>query len=402
MRGRRVLGTLERLASGGRGRILLVVALGWGLTIGGRTIYPALLPDLRAAYGLDLTAAGWLLAVLFAAYALGQLPGGVLADRIGERITLTLSVGLSGGAILLVVLSGSTLALFGATAVFGFAVGFYAIARFTAIARIYPEGYGTAIGVTNVAPEIGQAAVPPIAGLIAVAAGWQYGFGFVVPVFVLVAIALWVTVPPTESSASAATSAPTLASLQYVAASLRHPPVLLATLSMILGISVWQAFTGFYTTYLVEVKGLEPSVAAVLFGIYFAATALIHPVSGLVYDRLHVRYPFALVALSVVTLAALPLIDALWLLVLASVLLGTLLAFETSTESYLVGALPADIEGTGFGILRTTIFATGAASPVVFGAVADRGFFDELFVVLAGLTALTVVVGALLPVTEEP
>ena len=155
---------LRQLRGDGRERILLVVSLGWGLTIGGRTVYPALLPQLRVAYGLDLTVAGLLLSVLFATYALGQLPGGVLADRIGERQTLTLGA------------SVSPTALFLAAALFGFAVGFYAIARFTAIARTYPEGYGTAIGLSNAVPELGQALVPPVAGLVAAVAGWRVGF----------------------------------------------------------------------------------------------------------------------------------------------------------------------------------------------------------------------------------
>lgn len=128
-------GELRRLSGEGRGRILLAIALGWGITIGGRTIYPALLPQLRDAYGLDLTIAGLLLSVLFAAYAVGQLPGGVLADRIGERITLTASVSVSAAALLFVVLTRSSLGLFVATGVFGFAVGFYAIATRLPIVR---------------------------------------------------------------------------------------------------------------------------------------------------------------------------------------------------------------------------------------------------------------------------
>lgn len=166
---------LRQLRGDGRGRILLVVSLGWGLTIGGRTVYPALLPQLRVAYGLDLTVAGLLLSVLFATYALGQLPGGVLADRIGKRQTLTLGASVSATALLFVVLTRSATALFLAAALFGFAVGFYAIARFTAIARTYPEGYGTAIGLSNAAPELGQALVPPVAGLVAAVAGWRVG-----------------------------------------------------------------------------------------------------------------------------------------------------------------------------------------------------------------------------------
>ncbi len=385
---------LRGLRGEGRGTILLAIALGWGLTVGARTIFPALLPQLRAAYGLDLTLAGLLLTVLFVAYALGQLPGGVLADRIGERLTLTGSVAVSAIAVVAVVVSRSALALFAATAVFGFAIGFYAIARFTAIAAVYPEEHGTAVGVTNAAPEIGQAVCPPIAGLLAVLAGWQLGFGFVVPAFVLVAAALWLTVPSRDVGAHAGVSG---RDLRRIAAALRRPRVVRGTVVMILGIAVWQAFTGFYPTYLIERKGLSPAVASALFGLYFLSTALVHPLSGAIYDRSTVRRPFAMVLVSVATLAALPAIEGIVGLAVASVLLGTLLGFETSTESYLVASLPADVAGTGFGILRTAVFAGGAASPLIFGAVADRGFFDGLFLAMAAVLAFTVVLATSLP-----
>ena len=388
---------LRRLWGDGRGRILLVVALGWGLTIGGRTIYPALLPQLRIAYGLDLTVAGLLLSVLFLSYALGQLPGGVLADRIGERRTLTLSASVSAVGLLVIVLTQSTIALFAATTLFGFAVGFYAIARFTAIARTYPEGYGTAIGLSNAAPEVGQAVVPPVAGLVAVVAGWRVGFGVVIPVFVAVAVSLWLVVPPASPDRTSAADSLTTDTLRYVAAAICRPPVILGTAAMVIGISVWQAFTGFYPTYLIESKELSSPVANALFGLYFAATALVHPLSGVIYDRLNVRYTYVPVAVAAVVLATLPVIEGVWALAAASVLLGGLLGFETSTESYLVSALPADIEGTGFGVLRTTIFAVGSVSPILFGAVADRGWFDELFIALGVAVGVTVVVATQLP-----
>ncbi|MGM0605559.1 MAG: MFS transporter [Halobacteriota archaeon] len=392
---------LRILGGDGRGSVLLAIAAGWGLTIGGRTIYPVLLPHLRTAYGFDLATAGLLLAILFLAYSVGQLPGGFLADRIGERTTLTASVALSGGALALIVVARESAALFVATAVFGFAVGFYAIARFTAIASIYPDRFGTAIGVTNAAPELGQAIVPPIAGVVAVSIGWQYGFGFAIPLFAIVAITLWIVVPGGARTEPSPIDTVSFATVRYVGSALRNRQIVVGTTVLILGISIWQAFTGFYPTYLIEEKGISPPIASVLFGIYFASTAIVHPISGVIYDRWNVRYTFSVVAVSVVAFASLPFVERLWQLVAVSVLLGSFMGFETSTESYLVNALPSDVEGTGFGILRTLVFATGATSPILFGAIADRGFFDELFLLLAALGVGMLAVATQLPVSES-
>ena len=363
-------------------------------------VYPVLLPHLRVTFDLDLAAAGLLLSLLFVAYALGQLPGGILADRIGERITLTASVGLSGGALLLLVATDSRVALFVGTAVLGLAVGLYAIGRFTAVARIYPDGYGTAVGVLNVAPALGQGVIPPVAGVVAAIAGWKAGFGFLIPAFVLIAGTLWVVVPTRDPTTRSAVDSLSLETLGYLLGVLRTPAIVLATLLMIVGISIWQAFTGFYPTYLIEEKGLSSSIASLLFGVYFGATAIMHLLSGIIYDRTDVRHSVSLVVVAVGALIALPFVENVWLLGVLSVLLGTILAFETSTESYLVSNLPADVEGTGFGVLRTTVFATGAVSPLLFGTVADSGFFNEAFFMLAGLGVLVILFGTVLPVGE--
>lgn len=360
-------------------------------------MYPILLPHLRSAYGFGLSTAGVLLTVLFLAYAVGQLPSGILADRIGEAKTLVLSMVFSAGALAAIIAAGSTPLLFVSTALFGFGVGLYAIARYTALSNVYSEQLGTAIGVTNSASEVGQAALPPVAGFVAVAIGWRYGFGFVLPLFILVAMALWLTVPEHSNAEANAVETLSLETGRYVLSRLSQPSIVRGTSIFILGISVWQAFTGFYPTYLVEVKGLSTTAAGAVFGLYFALSALVHPISGTIYDRWGLRYTFSLVAVAAVALAALPAVEGLWALAAITVPLSAFLAFATATESYLVDALPADMEGTGFGLLRTVSFGFGAASPLLFGSAADRGFFDELFPVLAAVACLMVLFAVRLP-----
>lgn len=387
----------EALQGNGRGRILVALASGWGLTIGGRMIYPVLLPHLRTAYDLSLGDAGSLLTLLFMAYALAQLPGGVLADRIGERTTLAASLLLAAGMLLLVIFANSSLVLFVTTAAFGVGVGLFAIPRFTATASIYPENYGTAIGITNSSAELGQALLPAIAGVVAFSVGWQFGFGFTIPLFVVIAIALWSTVPERPPDKTSSVDSISIETARYVLAELRNPPVILGTVILIFGMSIWQALTGFYPTYLVEEKGISSVAASVIFGLYFVLSAIIHPISGAVYDRWNIRYPFLIVGVSVLGFVLLPILEGFWPLVGVTILLGAFLGFVTATESYLINALPADMGGTGFGVLRTISFTIGAMSPVLFGTAADRGYFDEVFFALGGLVIMMVLVGIRLP-----
>jgi predicted MFS family arabinose efflux permease len=371
--------------------MLSAVALGWFLSISLRMVYPALLPHLRGAYGLSLTTAGLLLTVLWVAYACGQLPGGVLADWTGERLLLITSSLLAATMLTLVVVAESAIVLFLATAFFGLGTALYGVSRFTILDKIYPDQLGTATGVTMAAGDLGNSVMPPAAGFIAAAVAWQYGFGFAVPLFLLAAVGLWATLPKQNPIA---TSLHESSRLGDIFPTLSQPIVLRGTLLLVLWSVVMQAVIGFYPTYLTDMKGLSIQVATGLYGSFFALGVLMKPIAGQAYDRVGVRVPLlVLMSTAGLGLVALPFVGELWLLVLLTVLASSLLGFETIVISDLTRRLPDGTQGTNLGALRTVYIALGALSPVLFGAVADRGYFNEAFLgagVLAGVVVLIV------------
>ncbi|ELY58608.1 MFS transporter [Natronococcus jeotgali] len=378
------------LRSGGRGKILLAVAFGWFLSISVRMIYPALLPHIRGAYDLTLTTAGLLLTVLWIAYAAGQLPGGILADWTGERPLLIASSLLAATMLALVVVAESAIVLFLATALFGLGTALYGVSRFTILDKIYSDQLGTATGATMAAGDVGNAVMPPAAGSLAVAVGWQYGFGFAVPLFVLAAVGLWRTLPRGESATGPLREA---LSLEDVVPSLSHPAVFRGTVLLVLWAVIIQAFMGFYPTYLVDEKGLSSQASTALFGFFFALGILMKPIAGRAYDSVGVRIPLlALVSSAGLALVALPVAGEAWLFVPLTVLASTLLGFETIVISDLTSRLPDGTRGTSLGALRTVYLALGAMSPVVFGAIADRGYFDEAFLVIGALAGVILLV----------
>lgn len=386
------------LWSGGRGKILLAIAAGWFLSIGVRLVYPVLLPYLQTAYGLDLTTAGGLLTVLWLAYAVGQLPSGILSDRIGEGRILMVSSVASTGTLTLVVFAGSATVLFVATALFGISTALYGVARYTAMAEIYPDNDGAAIGVTLAAGEIGNATLPAVAGLIAATVAWQYGFGFTIPLFAVVAVVLWAVVPAQVSGDTSAVDTVSFETSRYIFSELMQPTILLVTLIQILTYSVWQAFTGFYPIYLIEIKGIAPTVATGVFSMFFALGIIIQPLTGGIYDRIGIRRSLPII-LSVVTTALmiLPFIEDIWLIIGDTILLSTILGYGTITIPYMTRAMPRDMQGTGLGVLRTIYMTVGAASPTLFGALAERGFFDEAFLALAALAATAIILSTRIP-----
>nr|WP_255169604.1 MFS transporter [Natrononativus amylolyticus] len=389
---------LETLWTDDRGAVLLAIAAGWFLSIGVRLVYPVLLPALRTEYGLSLSQAGLLLSVLWVAYALGQLPGGMFADRFGEGRILVVSTTLSAVTIALVATAATVSVLFAATALFGLATALYGVARYTALSDLFPDNDGAAVGITLAAGEVGNALLPPLAGFIAAALAWQYGFGFTVPLFLGVSLYLWLALPARTSGPTSAVDSLSLETGRYVLVALAKPAIVIATLVQLLGFAVWQVYTGFYPTYLIEVKGLPTAFVTVMFGLFFALGVVVQPLSGAAYDRFGIRRSLpAVMGCAAVGLALFPLLEGLVPILLITMLSSTLLGVTVMTMPYLTGALPTDMQGTGLGTIRTTFMLIGAGAPAVAGVLADLDLFDEVFFLLAGLAVVALALSQLLP-----
>jgi ACS family hexuronate transporter-like MFS transporter len=378
--------SVAALQGEGRGRVLLAVATGWGLLVGTRMSYPVLLPYIRDAYGLSLSVAGLLVTIVWLGSALGQLPGGILADRYNERHVMTAGLLVVAVALSVVAFSGSALIVFLGTGLVGLGLSLFPIARITVLTEIYPDAVGRALGVTMATGDTGQTVLPPLVGFLAAAVAWQLGFGVLVPIFLLVAGLVWVVVPngvPSEEDALSMERA------RAVIAELRTRTMVLVTVVLFFYILVWQSFTGFYPTYLVEVKGLSPSVAGTVFALFFGLGIVVKPISGAAYDRIGMRGSLAAVLVGPVAgLAMLPFIEGFLPLVVLTALVSTMLGSGAITQSYLAEEIPAEIRGTGLGVVRTTAASLGAIGPVLFGVLAEGGYFDEAYLVLAALMVL--------------
>ncbi len=388
--------SIAALRGEGRGRVLVAVASGWGLLVGTRMSYPVLLPYIRGRYGLSLSVAGLLVTILWLGSALGQLPGGILADRYSERRLMTAGLLVVAGALSIVVLTASPVVLFVATGLVGVGLSLYPIARITVLTEIYPDTVGSALGVTMATGDVGQTIFPPAVGFVAAAVAWQLGLGLFVPLFLVVAGLVWVFVPAHGTATTE--TALSVDRAKAILGELRTETMALVTIVLFFYILVWQSFTGFYPTYLVEVKELSESVAGSVFALFFAVGVVVKPLSGAAYDRFGMRGSLLAVLIGpIVGLGALPFVEGFWPIVGLTALVSTMLGSGAITQSFLAETIPADMRGTGLGVIRTTAASLGAVGPVLFGVLAGRGYFDEGYLVLAGLMVLIVALTLRMP-----
>lgn len=388
---------VRALWADGKGLTLASVATAWGLIVGVRMVYPVIIPYLQTEYGLSLTVSGLLMTVLWFFYAIGQFPGGVLADRYNERALMVVSTLTTALAIGLLLVAPAALVLFIATAAWGLGSSLYAIARITYVSNLYSERPGSALGVTLAASDIGQTVLPPIAAALAVAVAWQAGLGFVIPLLLLAGVSLLV-VGSDRGASDRQASTLSLRDALSVLSELRTPAIGSATVVFFLYIFIWQGFTAFYPTYLTTVKGLSPGVASVLFGFFFAVGVVVKPVSGAAYDRIGIRG--SLIGILVPPIGGfllLPFVGNVWLLVGVTALISTMLGSGAITQTYLAESLSDDVRGTGLGVIQTITSTLASGGPVLFGAIADHGYLDEGYVALAAVMAAAVVLIVRMP-----
>lgn len=382
-----------------RTAILLVVSFGWFMSLGTRLVFPALLPQIRATFDITLTTAGLLLSLLWFAYAVGQFPGGMLADRIGEGRVLSLSTLVSGLTIGIVFVSPSPVTLAVGLVAFGFSTALFATTRFTVCSDLYPDRAGRAMGLTGAAGNIGNSVLPFVAGLIAVYSTWRYGVGYVVPLFVLAAVGVRLVVPTYTSESESETPVAGLSvdSLRYLLSQVHDRSILLVTAIHLLTMFTWQGFTGFFPTYLVDVKALSPGTATALFSLFFLLGVLVQPLSGACGDRFGPRRTLGVCfAFVVLSLAALPFVAGLPGLLAVTVGVSGLLGISPVTMMVLSRSLPDGVKGSGLGLLRSVYILLASSGPFVVGSFADAGLFDEAFVLLSGVGCLALVLCFLL------
>lgn len=371
----------------GRWTVLAVVSLALFATTFTRTVVSPVAGGVIAAFGVDAGAFGLAATALWAAYALTQLPAGLLGDRFGERRVVAAAVAAAAVA-------GVGLALSPAFAVFTL----FVVALGAANGLQYPpgvslltrrfEGTGRALGIHIAAAPAAGLVAPPVAAALAARFGWRVALlvGGLVSVPALAVV--WVGVGPTpplnpddrlRDRVSVATARELLG----------RPEIAFALVVAVLADFVWQATFTFLPLFLQEYHGLSTPEAGLLFGVYFGLLGLVGPVAGGLSDRIGRWSATALLmAVGAAGFAALVAADSYPLVVVGVCAAGASMGWSAPVQSRFLDLLTPEERNTGFGLVRTVYSLLGAAGSVVTGVVVDAAGWSAGMGLLGGLLAL--------------
>ena len=380
-------------ASGSRSTLLVSVALGWFFALGLRFVLQGILPTIAASFPTATeTQSGLAVTALWATYGIVQFPAGVIADRVGETRVLIGSLLASAVSVLAFSLTPTFTLFVLAMGVFGAATGFYSPPRGTLLTRVFAARADRALGLTLAAGSLGAAVLPAVAAVLVDGLGWRATLGFAAPGFVLAALFVYRSTRGLDTHDAGHTdtddqqlSIP--AAIKAAARAVCCRRTGLAVLAAIVMYFGFQGVTALATTYLVTEKGFTQFSAGVLFGGLFVVGALSQWLAGVVAQRTRpVRVLAVIAAASVLPLVGIVVFESRLLVAVSMVLNGIRMGFAPVSNAFIIDLIPADVEGTTWGAVRTSLFVVSSLASTIVGILADAGRFDGAILLLAALT----------------
>jgi predicted MFS family arabinose efflux permease len=355
-----------------------------------------LLPFIRDSFGLTYGQSGWLVSAFAMSLGLSNAPIGMLGDRFGARLVVVVGLFLTGLISIAVGMAGTYWQLFALLIVMGLIHGSYHAPASALMARIYPaSARGSAIGLHITGGHLSFFIVPATAGWLVTQTGhWSTPYIWLAWAPVLAGVWIWYLAPRDHEPPGS--NPDRLAVFKELGGIVRTVGPLVST--SILFQVAQAALIAFTTLYLVDVRGIEPAVAAVYFGVPQLIGLLGSPAAGFLSDRIG-RRAVILLAMGMMgpSFFALTLVPN-EIIVFPLIVLGISAAMrQTPTEVLVMDTAPEHRRATALGSYHMlTQQSGGIAAPalgVLAGVIGIGAAFTGLCAFL-GLVSIGVVLAA--------
>jgi len=356
-----------------------------------------LLPFIRDEFALDYTRAGLVISAFGISYGFCQLPAGWLADRIGPRILITLSI--CGVAItgLLIGFSQTYIMLISFLVLMGVLGGGYHPASSTMIAQVVePKKLGRAMGFHMIGGGASFFLAPLIAAAIAAAWGWRSPFILLAIPTIIFGIILHVSLKRqefTKKTRPGTTGDDTRASPATSFSRRLITVVIFSTFTQAVLLSILP----FIPLYLVDHFNISRETSAASMSLIFSAGLWASPLGGHLADR------WGRLLVTVITCFSAAVIICLFSLVPYGWGIGVILVIfgiityvnTTAAQAYIVDRTPAHRRSTILGIyFFGSLEGNGVLTPVI-GYLVDQLGFHNCFTT-AGAAVFAVALASLI------
>ncbi len=157
--------------------VLWLTVLAYMITYMDRVVISIAAPSIQEEFGFSTIAMGWIFFAFQISYALFQVPGGWLGDRLGPRRALTLVVGWWSAFTAFTTAAWSAGSMIVVRFLFGMGeAGAFPIATRSLSRWMLPSERGMAQGLTHAGARLGAALTPLLVTFIILHLGWRAPF----------------------------------------------------------------------------------------------------------------------------------------------------------------------------------------------------------------------------------
>ena len=395
--------------------ICFFLFLTWLFSYIDRSLMPMALPFIGQEFHLSPTVMGAVISAFFIGYAPMQIPGGMIADKIGPRKSITLGVAFWSGFSFLTGTATSLAQLIGIRVAFGVAEGFHPAAAFKALSTWFPSSERSrANGLVMSSNALGPMIAPILFASLMNAFGWRMAFYIIsVPGFVVALGAYWLLrdrpadhprVNP-EELAEIGNDEQTQRKITF--SELLQYPVLwqLFVIYMLWDVT-WWGFGAWLPSYLFKVRGFSMAHTGWVTAMPYAAGFIGVSVAGWISDRTGRRR--TVLAVVLVGIAVFLVLTAIAPNVTTAVICLTAAGFFLPAVHGPFWALPMDmlpsrVMGYAAGFVNTGGQIAGIASPIVIGALIQwTGSYYAGFIFMAISATISALLVATLPRAAGP
>jgi MFS family permease len=352
-----------------------------------------LLPFIRDSFNLTYGQSGWLVSAFAVSMGFSNAPNGMLADRFGSRMVVIVGLFLTAIIAVVVGMAQSYWQLLALLIVMGLIHGSYHAPASALMARVFPASErGRAIGLHITGGHLSFFVVPAVAAWLVTQTGsWSTPYIWLAWAPLLAGIWLWKLAPRDHEPPKA--NPDRLAIFRDLGGIFKLVGPLVSA-SMLFQVAQ-AALNAFMTLYLVDVRGIEPAWAAVLFGVPQLIGLLGSPLAGWLSDRIGRRavIVFAMGMMGPSYLAV-TLVPNLLLLVPLTILGISAAMRQTPTEVLVMDTAPAHRRATALGSYHMLTQQTGGLAAPALGLLASMIGIGTAFTSLCatlGLASIAVV-----------
>jgi sugar phosphate permease len=390
--------------------ICFFLFLTWLVSYIDRSLMPMALPLIGQEFHLSPTVMGAVISAFFLGYAAMQIPGGMLADRIGARNSITLGVALWSGFSLLTGAAVSLANLMIVRIFFGLGEGLHPPAAFKALSAWFPPGErARANGLVMSSNTLGPMIAPILFAALMGAYGWRSAFYIVsIPGFLVALGVYWLLRDrpsehprvSTEELAEIGNDEDTQRKIPF-SELLKYPALWRLFFIYMTWDVTWWGFQAWLPSYLFKVRGFSLSNTGFVTALPYAAGFIGVLAAAWIADRTGKRRA---------VLIAILLGDALFMVLTATASTATTAVIFLTTTGFflpsihgpfwplLMDLLPSRVMGYSSGFINTGGQIAGVLSPIVIGALIQwTGHYDAGFIFMA----ISATISALLVATLD-